>query len=140
MTFINYQFGNDNNKYIKDVDKNKESSYITYWDLNKFCGWAMSQKLLVNNFKWIEDTSKFNDNFIKSYNEESDRGYFLKIDEQYDKKLHEFHNDLPLLPERMKIEKIQKVFPNLHYNIKCVFHIRNLKQAINYRLILEKSS
>ena len=129
MTFIIYQFGN-NNKYTKDVDKNKESSYLTYLDLNKFYGCAMSQKLPVNNFKWIEDISKFNDNFIKSYNEESDRGYFPKIHEQYDKKLHEFHNDLPLLPERMKIEKIQKVFPNLHYKIQCVFHITNLKQAI----------
>ena len=41
---------------------------------------AMSQKLPVNNFKWIEDTSQFNEDFIKNYNEESDVGYFLEVD------------------------------------------------------------
>ena len=37
----------------------------------------MSQKLLVNKFKWIEDTSKFNEDFIKNYNEERDEGLKL---------------------------------------------------------------
>ena len=64
----------------------------------------MSQKLPVNNFVWIEDTSPFNKDFIKSSNEESDEGYFLKVDVQYSEKLHELHNDLPFFPERMKIE------------------------------------
>ena len=41
----------------------------------------------------------------KSYNEESDEGYFLKVDVQYVQKLHELHDDLPFLPETMKIEK-----------------------------------
>ena len=40
----------------------------------------MSQKLPVNNFEWIKDTSQFNENFIKNYNEESDEGYFLEVD------------------------------------------------------------
>ena len=63
----------------------------------------MSQKLPVNNFKWIKDVSQFNENFIKNYNEESDEGYFLEDDVQYLKKLHELHNCLPFLPERIKI-------------------------------------
>ena len=47
-----------NTKYMKDYDKNKESSNLKYWDINKLCGWAMSQKLLVNKFEWIEDSSQ----------------------------------------------------------------------------------
>ena len=74
----------------------------------------MSQKLSVNDFKWVEDTSEFNEDFIKSYNAESDEGYFLKVDVKYPENLHNLHNDLPLLPERMKIEKVEKLLGNLH--------------------------
>ena len=49
----------------------------------------MSQKLPVHNFEWIEDTSQFNEVFIKNYNEESDERYFLEVDIQYPEKLHE---------------------------------------------------
>ena len=62
----------------------------------------MSQKLPVNNFEWIKDTSQFNEDFIESYNEESDEGYFLEFDVQYIEKIHEIHNDLLFLPERIK--------------------------------------
>ena len=74
----------------------------------------MSQKLPANNFEWIEDTSSYNEDFIKSYNEESDEGYFLEADIQYPEKLHQLHNDLPFLPERKKIKKIEKLVTNLY--------------------------
>ena len=48
----------------------------------------MSQKLLVNDFKWIEDTSKINEEFIKNYNENNDKGYILEVDVKYPKRLH----------------------------------------------------
>ena len=54
-----------NNKYKKDYDKNKESTYIQYWDVNNLYGWTMSRKVLVNNIKWIKDTSQFIEDFIK---------------------------------------------------------------------------
>ena len=73
----------------------------------------MAQKFPVNKLEWIEDTSQFNEDFAKSYNEESDDGYFLKVDVQYPKKLHELHNDLPFLPERIKIGKVGKLVTNL---------------------------
>ena len=61
-----------NNKYMKNYDESKESSYIQYLDDNNLYGWAMSQKLPVNDFKWIEDTSKINEEFIKNYDENND--------------------------------------------------------------------
>ena len=103
-----------NNKYMKDYDKNKELSYLQCWDVNNLYGWAMLQKLPVNNFEWIKDTCQFNEEFIKNYNEESDEGYFLEVNVQYLEKLHELHNDLPFLPEIMKIRKVEKLVANLH--------------------------
>ena len=73
----------------------------------------MLQMLLVNNFEWIKDTSKFNADFIKNYNEESDERFFLEIDVEYPEILQKLHNDLLLLPERMKIEKVKKFLSNL---------------------------
>ena len=60
---------------------------------------------LGNNFEWTKDTSEFNEDFIKNYNEESYEGYFLKVDVPYLEKLHELHNGLPVLPEKTKIGK-----------------------------------
>ena len=98
----------------------------------------MSQKLPVNNFEWSEDTSQFNEDFIKSYREESDKVHFLKVNVQYTKKLHELHNDLPLLPERMKIEKVEKLVANLLDKTEYLIHISNLKQVLNRGLVLKK--
>ena len=82
-----------NSEYMKDYDKNNESSYLKYWDVNNLYDWAMSQKLPVNKFEWVEDTSQFNEDVIKIYNEENDEGYFLEVDVQYPKNLHKFHNE-----------------------------------------------
>ena len=54
----------------------------------------MSQKLPVNNFKWVEDLLKFNESFIKNYDEHSDEGYILEVDVEYPKNLHKLHSDL----------------------------------------------
>ena len=98
----------------------------------------MSQKLPVNNFEWIEDTSQFNEDFIKKYIEESDGGYFLEVDNQYLENLHELHNDLQFLPERMVIEKVEKLVANLHDKTEYVIYTRNLKQALNHGLVFRK--
>ena len=122
---------------MKDYDQNKDSSYIQYWYVSNLYGWAMSQKFPVNNFEWIKITTKFNGDFIKNYNEESDEGYVLEINIQYLEKLHELHNGLQFLPERMKIIKVEKLLANLHDKTEYATHIRNLKQALNHGLVLE---
>ena len=68
---------------MKDYDKSKESACLKYWNVNNSYGWAMSQKLPVNDFKWVEDTSQFKTDFIKSYNDDNDKGYFLEVDVRY---------------------------------------------------------
>ena len=103
------QYAKANNKYMKKYDKNKELPYLKYWDVNNLYSWIMLQKLPVNNLEQIEDTSQFNEDFIKSYNEEGSKLDFLQLDIQYPKKIRELHNDLPFLPERMKIEKVEKL-------------------------------
>ena len=75
---------------------------------------------------------------IKNYNEESDEGYFLQVDVQYLEKLHELHNELPFLPERIKLEKVEKLITKLHDKSEYAIHIRNLKQALNHGLMLKK--
>ena len=71
-----------------------------YLDASNLYGWAMSKKLPVNGFKWENDLSKFTENFIKYYDENSDVGYFLEVDIEYLKQLWGHHKDLPFLPER----------------------------------------
>ena len=100
--------------------------------------WQCHKKLPVIDFEWIKDTSQFNKDFIKSYNEESNEEYFLEIDVQYLEKLHELHNDLPFLPERIKIEKVVNLAAHLHDKTEYVIHIRNLKEALNHGLVLKK--
>ena len=63
----------------------------------------MSQKLPVNGFKLVNELSKFNENFIKNYDENSNKGYFLEVDVEYPKSLFNLHKDLPFLPERQKL-------------------------------------
>ena len=127
-----------NNKYMKNYDKNKESSYIQYLDANNLYGWAMSQKLPKNGFKWINDVTEIDEKFIKNYDEDSDKGYILQIDVKYPKKLHDLHSDLPFLPKRMKIDKRKKLVCNLPNKKKYVVHIKSLKQALHYGLKLKK--
>ena len=103
-----------NNKYMENYDESKESSYIQYLHANNLYGWAMSQELPVNDFKWVKDTSKINEEFIKNYNENNKKGYNFEVDVKYPKKLYDPHSDLPFLPKRMKINECEELVCNLH--------------------------
>ena len=94
----------------------------------------MFTKLPVNDFKWIEDTSKINEEFIKNYDENNDKGYILEVDVKYPNRLHKLHSDLPSLPKRMIIDICKKLVCNLLNKKKYVVHIKSLKQALNHGL------
>ena len=113
---LNVQYAKANNKYMKNHNNNEESSYIQYLDANNLYGWAMSKKLPVNGFKWLDNDETaepsslersakhvMNEEFIKNYDENNDKGYILEVDVKYPKILHELHSDLPFLSERMNM-------------------------------------
>ena len=116
----NTRYARANKKYMRSYDKNIESSYLMYLDANNLYGWVMSQKLPANGFEWVKELSACNsiesdERFIKNYNENSDKGYFLEVDVEYPKNLFSLHGDLPFLPERKKIEKYNKLICDFHY-------------------------
>ena len=91
----------------------------------------------VDVFKWKKNRLKFNEDILKNYDEDSDKGYILEVDDEYPKNLYDLHSDLPFLPERMKVNKCNKLVCNLHDKNNYVVHIRSLKQALNHALILK---
>ena len=94
---------------MKEYDKNKESSYLQYWDVNISYEWAISQKFPVNIFEWIEDTSQFNKVFIKNYNKKRQRIFSQSwFSFNKPKKLHELHNDLPFDQKEWKLRKSKR--------------------------------
>ena len=101
------------------------------------------KKSPVNGFEWVKKMSKFHGCFIRIFDENSDKGYFLETDVEYPKKLFNrvalsLHSDLPFLPERKKIEKCNKLVCDFHDKKNYVVYIKALKQALNHGLILTK--
>ena len=123
---------------MKNYDKNTESSYLMYLDGNNLYEWAMSQYLPINGFKGVKKLSKFDEDFIKNYDENSNKGNILEVDVEYPKNLFNLQSDLPFLPERKKIDKCKKLFCNIHNKENYVVRIRALKQALNHGLIPKK--
>ena len=135
-----HRYAKTKNKYMKTYNNNEESSYIQYLDANNLYGWAMSKKLPVNVFRWLDSDkiNEINEEFIKNYNENDNKGYIFEVDVRYPKRLHDLHSDLPFLPERIEINKYKKLICNLSNKKKYVIHVNSLKQALNHGLKLNK--
>ena len=123
---------------MKNYNRSIESSYLTNLVVNNLYGWGMSPKLPVNGFKWVKNLSKFDERFIKDYDENSNKEYILEVVIKYQKKLFNLLSDLPFLPERIKIKKCNKLVCNNHDKENYVVHMRSLKQALNHGSILKK--
>ena len=128
-----------NNTYMNNYDKSIISSFLMYLDANNLYGWAIIQKLPVNGFKWVENSSKFNEKFIKSYNEYSDKGYFLEVDVEYVKSLFNFHKNLSFLPERKKFKKVEKLVCGIE-DKKIFCSYKSFKTSIKSRINTKKGT
>ena len=117
----------------KKFNPSEESSYLQYLDATNLYGWAMSHPLPTGEFKWV--SIKPND--ISRLAKIKDKGYLLEVDVSYPRDLHDLHNDLPFMCERLKIGGVEKLAPNLHNKKNYVIHILALDQALAHGLILE---
>ena len=122
-----------------EYDPSRPTKYLQYLDANNLYGWAMSQPLPTGGFHWVGlDESKGFKYIVDELAKCKDRGYLLEVDVAYPKELHDYHNDLPFMCGKMKINGVDKLVPNLYYKRKYVVHIKALKQAIDHGLVLEK--
>ena len=123
-----------NNKYMGDrFDPKSESSYLQYLDTNNLYGWAMSQPLPTGGLKWVD----VNPNEISELATRTDKGYVLEVDVSYPKDLHDSHNDFPFMCERMDVNGVEKLVPNLRGKKSYVIHIQALNQVLQYGLRLD---
>ena len=104
ISTITHRYALANNKYMKNYDPQKESSYIPYLDANNLYGWAMSQRLPKGNFRWITP-HKLTPKLLESYHENTAKGLILEVDLEYPPELHHLHNDYPLAPQKLLFEK-----------------------------------
>ena len=128
VSMVSNRYGKANNKYMGDkFNSNEPSKYIQYLDANNLYGWAMSKPLPTHGFKWMK-TSELETWELHSC--------ILEVDLEYTKKPHDLHNDYPLAPEQIEVNKVEKLIPNLWNKKKYVIHYENLKQYLNLGLKL----
>ena len=155
ISYIAKRYAKANNKYMNDYDPKKQSTFISYLDMNNLYGWAMSEYLPYEGFKWLKNVDKFD---VMSINEKSPIGYLLEVDLEYPDKLHELHNDYPLAPEKLaisydmlsdyckkiadeyeiKVGDVEKLIPNLGNKTNYVLHYRNLQLYLSLGMKLTK--
>ena len=127
ISTITKRYAKANNKYMNKYDCEKESFFIPYLDANNLYGWAMSQPLSVDGFKWLS-TYEFSDWDLICNNDNT--GCILEVDLEYPKELHDTHNEYPLAPEPLKINKVSKLIPNLHDKTKYILYTTKIYDNI----------
>ena len=138
MSNVVQRYAKANNKYMKNYDNTQKSVYLMYLDANNLYGWAMSKKLPIDSFKWEQDLSMFTLDIVKNYNENSDIGYLFYADIEYPHTLRDKHSDLPFLPDRMLVNKVNKLICSEYDKTNYSVHILALQQALKHGLILKK--
>ena len=136
ISHISKRYACANNKYMKDFDELKPSTFIQYLDANNLYGWAMTQKLPTHGFKWINvDKSSVLKLLEKK---DTNQGFIFEVDLDYPSSLWKSHNDYPLAPEKVKIDKKEKLICSFLPKKNYVLHYKNLKQYLEEGMILKK--
>ena len=128
VSMISNRHAKANNKYMGEsfIDT-MISTYIMYLDANNLYGWAMSKPLPTHGFEWMKVDE------LETWGLHS---CILEVDLEYPKDLHDLHNDYPLAPEQIVVNKVSKLIPNLGNKKKYVLHYENLKQYLKLGLKL----
>ena len=134
ITHISKRYAEANNKYMKDYNPDKESTFIQYLDANNLYGWAMSQQLPTHGFKWMKDITEEKvmeilEKANHSMFNKGKRGYIFEVDLEYPKKLWETHNDYPLAPEKMIVNGVEKLICHFKPRKNYVVHYRTVRQC-----------
>ncbi len=129
VSSIMKRYSKANHKYLDDYDPEKPSQHILYLDANNLYGWAMSEPQPYKNFKWMKEEE------LKSW---ESKPCVLEVDLEYPKELHNLHNEYPLAPERLLVNKVEKLIPNLNDKTKYVLHHEDLKMYLKMGLKLTK--
>ena len=128
-----------NNPYMgSEYDPSKPTKYLQYLDANNLYGWAMSQPLPTGEFRWVEFGNRNPKTIVEELVTKKDYGYLVEVDVRYPKALHDYHNDLPFMCAKMKINGVDKLVPNLYYKRKYVIHVKALARALEHGLVLER--
>ena len=107
-----------NNPYMINFNPNLVSNYIEYLDRNNLYGEGMSEPLPTHGFEWMSEEELKNWKNIPC---------FVEGDMEYPHDLHDLHNDFPLAPERIKVNRVEKLIPNLNNKEKYIVHHKTPK-------------
>ena len=157
ISYIANRYGQANNKYMKNYDNCKVSKSIMYLDANNLYGWAMSQYLPKDGFRWLTENELKKGKNLYDY-ENSKKGAILEVDLEYPKHLHDLHNDYPCGAEKIKVKnkmlsnycekkgnkynisigQVHKLIPTFSDKHKYVLHYRNLQLYTEFGLKIKK--
>ena len=129
VSMISTRYGKANNPYMKDYDPDQPNKFISYLDANNLYGWAMCKPLPTKGFSWMKREE------LKDW---KSMPCILEVDLEYPEHLHDLHNDYPLAPERLTVNKVEKLIPNLNDKTKYVIHHETLKLYLSLGLKLTK--
>ena len=130
VSSIMHRYSKANNKYMgEDYNPTEPSKYLQYLDANNLYGWAMSRPLPTKGFKWMAE---------KELQDWNNHTCILEVDLEYPKELHDAHNEYPLAPERVEVNKVMKLIPNLNEKEKYVLYFENLNLYESLGLVIKK--
>ena len=142
ITHISKRYAEANNKYMKDYDPDKESTFIQYLDANNLYGWAMSQNLPTHGFNWMKNITKEKvmDILEKANHSMSNfgrKGYIFEVDLEYPEHLWDKHNDYPLAPEKIKVNGVEKLICHFKSRTNYVIYYHTLRQCLELGMRLK---